>query len=241
MQRALVILAIVISLKPAFAAGPRIKINLPQEIRSESVDITYFLEGAFGGRGDFVRARPDVHFYEIDASYNGAVAQDAKLVVYAPGCQFETFDVSVDGDSSIERNFECSPLPTVSVAGNILQKNLTRGRTLEVVVTYLADWECKFFGMADCMVPQVQLARVPVNADGSFEATIADFSTDHESSASDDSAELLVALRDSKTGNPIGIGLSPPDDLKTMTPGGLAIKTSYPNPLEFVVVTQSVN
>jgi hypothetical protein len=227
---------------PAFAKGPRIKISLPPEIPSESVDIEYYLEGAFGGRGNFVPARPKVDSYEVDASYNGEAAGNVKLVVYAPGCQFETFDVPIEeGASSIQRNFECSPLPMVSLAGNILQHDLTRGKTLEVVITYEAFWECSFFGLADCAVPQVQLARVPVNADGSFEATITDFSSDRNTSASDTSAELHLVLRDSKTWNPIGIGLSPPEDLRTKTLRGLAIKPFYRNPLEFEVVLQKVN
>jgi hypothetical protein len=194
-------------------------INLSPQISSESVAIEYYLTGAFGAWRNFVPARPNVHSYEMDASYQGVAAENVKLVVYAPGCRFETFDVAIEGDSPIQWNFECWPLPMVSLTGNVLQSKLTRGKTLEVVITYEAYWECDFFGLADCQVPQVQLARIPVRADGSFEATITDFSSDRNTSASDNSADLQVLLRDSKTWNPIGIGLRPPEDLRTKTLG----------------------
>ena len=132
-------------------------------------------------------------------------------------------------------------LPMASLVGNIAPSRLTRGRDLEVVITYLAFWECGFFQLVDCMVPQVQLARVPLKADGSFEATITDFSADRDTSESAGSAELKVLLRDAKTWNHIGIGLRPTEEFRTTSIGGLAIKPFYPSPMEFEIVEQDMS
>src|ERR1700693_4558583 len=36
-------------------------------------------------------------------------------------------------------------------------------------IKLLAPWACRFFGFADCLVPQISLGTVVSNADGAFE------------------------------------------------------------------------
>jgi len=217
------------------------KLSSRLDVRSETVSIEYYRRGSFGAAGAGVTPVTNIHSYDIDPVYKGALATNIKAVVFVPGCQFEEFDIAVEGELPIQKYYECSALPAASLSGSIGATKLTRGKNLEIVITYLGFWECGFFELLDCRVPQVELARVPLNDDGSFEATITDFSLDRYTSASDGSAELHVTLRDAKTWNPIEIGLRPAKELRTTSIGGLAIKPFYPAPIEFEIVEQSVS
>ena len=216
------------------AASPVITIKLAPEIRSENVTIYYVLYGVFGAYGADVTAQPNVHSYRIRPVHEGKLAASIKGVIYASGCESDTFEADISGNTSIEESYDCVALPTVSLVGHIANNRLYRYRNLEVVVQYMADWECRFFEFADCPVPQIQLARAPVNENGEFEANIVDFSPE-QAPTKDREAELLVMLRDAKTWNLVGQELRPSKDLRARS-GGLAIRPFYPPPVEFEVV-----
>ena len=223
--------ALVTLLSGHAAATPTITIKFAHEIRSENVIIYYQLYGPFGGVGSMATPARNLSSYQINPSYDGKLASSIKAVIYASGCEFDTFESDIT-EEPIETTYECTPLPTLSLVGHIPPTRLVRDRDLEVVVWYLGDWECRFFELYDCMVPQIQLARAPVNENGEFEATIVDFSPE-QSPPMRHRAELWVALRDAKTWNLIGAGLVPPKELRTRSVTGLAIRPFYPAPVEF--------
>ncbi len=239
-QSALLAACVVISSAvPGRAAkAPTITIRLAPEIHSEDVNISYVLYGAFGAAGTSVTAQADVHSYQIKPVHDGKLAASIKGVIYASGCEFDTFEAEISGDTAIEEPYECIALPTVTLVGHIAHLRHFRNRNLEVVVRYLADWACKFFEFLDCMVPQIELARAPVNENGDFEATIVDFSPE-QTSPLHHRGELCVILRDAKTWNWIGAGLRPPRELRTRSGIGLSIKPFYPPPVEFQLALPS--
>lgn len=219
-------------------AAPKITITLAPEIRSETVTIQYYLYGSFGGAGQSTTPEPKVHSYQIEPVYQGKLASNVKGVIFAPGCEFDTFDVDVRGETLVEEAYKCVSLPTVSLVGHVFTNKLMEGKDLEVIIRYLGYWECGFFELPDCMVPQIELARVPVDADGKFEATITDFSPEQTSTTAH-AAELNVVLRDRKTWNLIGIGLRPTKEFQTSSPVGLQILPSYASPVEFLVAEET--
>jgi hypothetical protein len=231
-------LLIVPALSSKAAAAPAITISLAPEIHSEDVNISYVLYGDFGAVGASVSAQANVHSYQINPLHDGKVAASIKGVIYASGCEFDTFEAEISGDIALEKSYECVALPTVTLVGHIAHLRRFRNRDLEVVVRYSADWECKFFEFFDCMVPQIELARAPVNENGDFDATIVDFSPEQTSSLHH-RGELRVILRDAKTWNWIGAGLTPPRELRTRSDTGLSIKPFYPPPVEFELVLPS--
>lgn len=239
MQSPAAVLAISLSflsvacLRPA--AGQSIIIRLAPEIHSEDVSISYVLYGSFGAAGDNVTTRPNVHSYRINPVHEGKVASSIKAVIYAPGCEFDTLELDITEDSAAEKSYECVPLATVSLVGHIANSRLYRHRDLEVVVRYLGEWQCRFFELLDCEVPQMELGRAPVNENGEFEVTIVDFSPEQKMRPRR-RAELWVILRDVKTWNPIGEGLRPAREFRTQSNMGLAIKPFYAPPVEFEVV-----
>jgi hypothetical protein len=88
------------------------------------------------------------------------------------------------------------------------------------------------------MVPQIELARAPVNENGDFDATVVDFSPE-QTSPLHHRGELWVILRDAKTWNLIGAGLRPTRELRTRSDTALSIKPFYPPPVEFELVLPS--
>ena len=184
-----------------------------------------------------VTAQANVHSYQINPVHGGKLAASIKGVIYASGCEFDTFEAEISGDTAIEKSYECVVLPTVTLVGHIAHLRRFRDRDLEVVVRYLADWECKFFEFFDCMVPQIELARAPVNENGDFDATFADFSPE-QTSPLRHKGELWVVLRDAKTWNLIGAGLRPTRELRARS-DMLSIRPFYPPPVEFELVLPS--
>ncbi len=222
----------------AAAAAPTITIRLAPEIHSEDVNISYVLYGAFGAVGASVESRANVHSYQIKPVHDGKLAASIKGVIYGSGCEFDTREADIYGAAMIEKPYECTALPTVSLVGHIAHGRRYRHRDLEVVIRYLGDWECKFFEFSDCEIPQVELARAPVNENSDFEATIVDFSPE-QASPLHHRAELWVVLRDAKSWNLIGEGLRPTTELRARSVVGLAIRPFYPPPVEFEVVLTS--
>jgi len=98
----------------------------------------------------------------------------------------------------------------------------------------MASWACRFFGLADCMVPQIELGTVRPNAEGAFEIELPDLSSDPVSFASEGGAQLQLVLREVKTWNLVAF--LEPETADLRTPGGaLKIIPSYPQNLSFSV------
>ena len=235
MASAIFVTMFLAALSKMAGAAPSISIRLAPEVHSEDVNISYVLYGSFGAAGANVTPKPNVGEYRINPVHDGTVATSIKGVVYAVGCEFDTFEADVAEDVAIEVPYECTALPTVSLVGHIANSRLYRYRDLEVVVRYLGEWQCRFFELLDCMVPQMELGRAPVNENGEFEVTMVDFSPEQKMRPRR-KAELWVILRDAKTCNPIGKGLRPSREFRTQSTVGLTIKPFYPPPVEFEVV-----
>src|SRR5580704_14515195 len=70
---------------------PSVSVLLPANISSQTVQISYFLIGPFGGYGDYTRQQPGLRSYEIPAVAEGKAAREIRMIVYASGCEIKTF------------------------------------------------------------------------------------------------------------------------------------------------------
>jgi hypothetical protein len=70
---------------------PIVSISLPPDILSETVQISYFLVGPFGGHSGYTGQRTRVHSYEIPTMVNGKAATEIRMIVYASGCEIQQF------------------------------------------------------------------------------------------------------------------------------------------------------
>ena len=170
---------------------------------------------------------------EIQASEEGKLADHIKLFVWVPGCNIATFEIAISEFADVQEPFSCSPLSTITLFGQIDGANQLPKKLREVRIDYLAPWACRFFGFADCSLPQISLGTVVPKADGAFQIDLPDFALDPVSTDSDGGAELQLVLREVKTGNLMAY-LDP--ELETLrTPSGdLGLAASYPQPVVFV-------
>jgi hypothetical protein len=206
-----------------------VSIELPSGIPSEMVQIKYFLIGSFGYVGKYIDPKPGLRTIRINASNDdGQAATSIKIVVYAPGCDFMTFNLLL-GNAVIPERFVCNSLPKVDLSGEVPRK-LVEGHDAEILVTYNAYWwgDC-----GDCFVTTFMLATVPVEKDGTFHAELTALSSRSTSDRPFSGADLSLTVRDYRTWNQLATDLVPENsDLKTGL--GLKIQSTYPAKLKFV-------
>jgi len=139
---------------------PSVSLLIPVEIPSETVQISYFLVGPFGGYGGYTEQRAGLHSYEISPLVEGKAATEIKMIVYAPGCEIQTFVLPLTENSRVKQEFECQRVATVKLSGQIVPTELVRENNAELVVNYMAYWAHGFFGIADGFVTEFRLATV---------------------------------------------------------------------------------
>jgi hypothetical protein len=223
---------------------PHVVITLPPEVPSESVQIRYLMSGPFGGAGLFVQSEPNVQSYSVEAApchveintrrtcthEQRIAATNIKFIVYAPGCQIRTFDTDLGESSTIELPFVCQRLPTTSLSGKIMDKELLQNISLKIAIEYEAGWDHRFFGFADGMVTTIKVATVTPDSSGAFNVQLPDFSADPI--ASDREALFMLLLKEAKTDNILG-------ELKAVGEKDecldLCIQSPYPQNLAFEV------
>ncbi|MCU1286015.1 MAG: hypothetical protein JWO13_2365 [Acidobacteriales bacterium] len=136
---------------------PTVQLKMPTGTASELAHINYFMSGQFGGIGNFVSEKKNQESYVINASAEGKPATRIKVIVYIPGCELTTLDLTFETDKHLERQLECHPLPTVTFIAR-LDSMPESDKPLEIAVFYLADWDHPFFGIMDGMVTMIPIA-----------------------------------------------------------------------------------
>jgi hypothetical protein len=205
---------------------PKLSILLPANTPPNKFEVQYCLYGSFGANGGYISPNPDsTGVPKIPLSVDGKIANEIKLFAWAPGCQFEIYDLSVH-ESDMQELYTCNPLSTVTLHGQIADKSLLQKTSSEIRVDYLAGWACDFFGLSDCAVPQISLGTVTADADGHFEIELPDFAQDPASSDFKSPSEFQFALRKVKTWNLIAM-LDPELKMLRAGGGGLRPASSY--------------
>ena len=190
------------------ASLPAVSISLPANVPSETVQIRYFMSGSFGGYGGLIEPEPNLTAYEIETSTQGKPANELKILVYAAGCEFQTFELDLSQLTNSKKQFVCDSLPRTRISGEV-PGELMLNENAQLSVHYMAFWANTFFGIKDGMVPDFQLVTATPDADGHFLVDIPDFSADKTASSYQEDAGLSFRLRDSKTGNNITFDLKP--------------------------------
>ena len=86
----------------------------------------------------------------IDANTDDAPAEQAKVVIYAPGCQFKSYSLDLTSGSDVAVLFECHSLPTKSIHGFLAPSEIPSSmvateKKLDIVGELEPDWVCDFF------------------------------------------------------------------------------------------------
>jgi hypothetical protein len=177
-------------------------LRLPTKVDTTGLQIRYFMTGAFGGVGNFVRTTPGLHGYVIDTSYENKPAETLKIIVYCPGYGMALINVpSLAAASADGAYVELKPLPSVQLSGRIVAPEGSARKDFKIEVSYLADWDHEFFGIGDGISATVKLASADVRQDGSFLVAIPDFSRDPALDSFREKGAIRLMAREPKTGN----------------------------------------
>jgi hypothetical protein len=175
------------ALDPAGAPAPDFTIKLPGGLGSgtdsigDMISVFYTLSAK--GQNDkelFDRDFPEKEpkTFHISTLVGGHPASSLRIAVYAPGCQIKTINVPDLSNSSGSESFECIPLPTIRLTGQVLPSSLLDGKKYIIKIkldssTSDAVWSDLF--LADDVAP---------DQNGLFHIDIPDFSQDPSCAAS---------------------------------------------------------
>jgi hypothetical protein len=216
----------------AEAQLPSVRITLMPDVPYEKVFGHYVLYGPFGAFGGVVQ-KPRFRALQIPAVVEGKPASQIKMFIGAPGCKMATFDIPILNLLDTQESFSCNPAPTVTLVGQISPASLLSTKDATVSVDYMAGWACGFFGLADCMVPQISLGTVKPDANCVFKIELPDFSRDPIPGDGDDGTGLQLILREAKTYNIVAFMEPESETLRTGS-GNLRISSFYPQGVVFV-------
>lgn len=204
---------------------PSVSVSLPPDVFSETVQISYFLSGSFGGYGAYVAQRTGVHSYEIPTMVEGKAAKEIRMIVYVSGCEIQQFALPLTEDSRVNQEFQCQHVASVRLSGKIVQTGLASDSSAKLVVRYVAYWSHGFYGIADGPVTEFHLATVTPDADGNFEVDLPYFSADADDSSPQRRASFRLMLRHSD--------LEPEKQELRLKAHGLRIRSHYPDNVLF--------
>jgi hypothetical protein len=235
-QRAFVAALILFSAITAFTQtaldSPKFTVAFQSGVPLEKVWVQYVLYGPFGAHGDFVRD-PVPQVLQVPTVVEGKHARQIKMIVWAPGCRMSTFDFPLKQSSDDQESFSCSPVPTVTLVGRISPAIKLPKKEIAISVDYVAGWACNFFGLSDCMVPQIPLGMTPPDPDGAFQIEVPDFSVDPIASDLECGTHLQLTLHEAKSFNVIAF-LEPESDPPRTNGNSLKISSFYPQNLVFI-------
>jgi hypothetical protein len=86
---------------------PSVSVVLPANVPSETVQISYFLIGPFGGYDQRTKQQPGLHSYQISSLVEGKPAREIRMIIYASGFEMKTLVLPLKEDSGVEQEFEC--------------------------------------------------------------------------------------------------------------------------------------
>jgi hypothetical protein len=184
------------------SGNPSFFLRFPTKVDTTGLQINYFMTGAFGGFGNFVRTTPGLHGYVIDTSYENKPAETLKIMVYCPGYGMELINVPSLAASSADGAYvELKPLPSLQLSGRIVAPEGSARKDFKIEVSYLAYWDHEFFGFSDGTSAIVKLASADVRQDGSFSVVIPDFARDPALDSFSEKGAIRLMAREPKTGN----------------------------------------
>jgi hypothetical protein len=205
------------------------------------MEVRYFLSGAFGGFGGFVREADEDGVYQIPlfvdpqterAGEKGTPADILNAILYAAGCQFKLLSVDLKATEIRTATFACTPLPRLTLNGRILPP-VPDPEGANVEILYMASWGHRFFGILDGFVQQFSVGNTRLAADGRFQLEIPDFSKDVVTSQMRD-AYLDILVIEHSGGGQVKI-VVPPANLQPASGLGLKILPQYGSEVSFSV------
>ncbi len=198
------------------------------------LSIEYFITGAFGGYGSFVKTDSRFFRYEIPAVREGKAARSMKVMVRSARCRTVVIDI-----------------PQVEEGGRVIRARLRRSLGLDfrgaivspealiekgarVTVEYWANWKCEFIGVTDCLIGPNRIDSVDLKADGRFRFRLPNLLDDPTLSEFTNKGTFQVFVRDRKTGDVLYNLRPATSNSRSIVPAAV-----YPGEMEFIAESEN--
>ena len=139
------------------------------------IEVRYFLAGAFGGYGGFVRDSDEDGAYRIPLEQDGRMGTNLKAILYAQGCRFTilfsgfALRFNTEPRRSVVSHFPRSPSPEGS-------RRLGHPPGLWMWRSVIFSlWDHTLFGFNDGMTQGFNVGKAPLKPGGRFQIQISDF------------------------------------------------------------------
>jgi hypothetical protein len=205
-------------------------IRFDPSVKTGELQMRYYITGDFGGSGGYQVDQDGENAIQIRTEVEGKPAKSLKAVLYVAGCRIQTITIVDLSLSSREAEFHCTPVGETRLQGKFPHRPTTPNRSMEVQIQYLGFWAHGFFGIVDGIVLSFDIAKCPVDSDGSFHIYLPNFTERDEFSPQLEDASYRIFVLDTDSGN-ILAELRPPTSLSSA--GNLKVMASYPQTIEF--------
>ena len=201
----------------------RFVLSLPENVRSDFVQIHYVAIRSGNGYAEILRQPAEQNAYEL-----AEPAEKMKVLAYLPGCQFDILELSPG--MATTQLLPCRPLRTVQLEGRITNPELLAGKSAVVDVSLVAH---QIFGVADGMFTTFPLAPSPIDSNGAFRVSLPDFTSDPAVRSWEKGGEWQFVIRELRMSNVLARLRAADSDDKAP---GLAIQSSYRTVVKFKAV-----
>lgn len=193
------------------------------------MSIEYFIAGAFGGYGGFVKTDSRFFRYEIPAVRDGKPAKSMKIIVRSARCRTATIDIPEIDESGRLVRARLRRSRGIEFRGRIVSPEVLSEKDVRVTAVYWANWKCEFIGVVDCLIGPNHIDSVDVKPDGSFKVRLPDVANDPALFGFANKGTFQVLIRERETGN-ILYNLR----LANSSSRSIGIAADYPGEAEFV-------
>ena len=201
----------------------RFVLSLPDNVRSDFVQIHYVAFRSGNGYADILREPAKQNAYEL-----AEPAEKLKVLAYLPGCQFEVLELS--SGITPTQSLLCRPLRTAQLKGQITNPELFAGKSAVVELSVVAH---QIFGVVGGGFTTFRLAVSPIDSSGGFMLSLPDFTTDPSVQGWGKEVGWQFVISQPRTSNIMFRLRAADSDDKAP---GLAIQSSYPNVVKFTAV-----
>lgn len=203
---------------------PLFTISVAPPTSAKDVQLRYFVSDEADVRWTSTLAKAADDKIRISANTTQRPAKSLKVLAYAPGCQFATFTVDDLVTSTRQGDFQCVKLPTTTLQGTVPPP--AGQQQLQVEAMYVVNWASKFFGVPGASISPLALTKAPVEADGSFQMDLPDFTADPLWQPFANNATLMFFLEDKATGHRVAELKAP---AAVAQGGNLKVAANYPD------------
>lgn len=128
-----------------------------------------------------------------------------RAILYAPGCQLQTFDLPITELRAYNYSFQCHAVPQTEIQGVVTRADRLSTYSWAIQARYVAGWAPQFFGYDDGTATVIPLESTSNfdPRDLTFRLSMPDLSQDVLANSQNHPGQIQIWAQDAKTGKRI--------------------------------------